>query len=430
MLRSAPRLALARSPWASVAACPPDPILGLVAAFKLDDAPRKVNLAQGAYRTEEGQPCVLEAVRLAEARLVADPTLNKEYLGIEGNPEFNALTARFVFGGDCPALGGGRVATLQTLSGTGALRVAADWLRLFAPASAAGTIYLPRPSWGNHAKIFERAGLSCGGYAYLDGTGTGLDFEGLYADLAGTSSGGGVPSGSAVLLHACAHNPSGVDLSAAQWEALAEVFAERGHVALFDSAYQGYATGDPEADALAVRTFVRRGLLPIVCQSYAKSMGLYGERVGAINIVCADGEEMAAVLSQVKQSIIRPAYSSPPLHGSRIAAAILGDAELRALWLKELAAIAERIRSIRAQLTTELERLGAGGAGRSWQHIVDQIGMFAFTGLAPEDVDTLLADHHVYLTRDGRLSIAGLAGKDIPYVAAAIAAVLAKKSNA
>ena len=267
MLRSA----LARSPWASVVACPPDPILGLVAAFKLDDAPRKVNLAQGAYRTEEGQPCVLEAVRLAEARLVADPTLNKEYLGIEGNPEFNALTARFVFGGDCPALGGGRVATLQTLSGTGALRVAADWLRLFAPASAAGTVYLPRPSWGNHAKIFERAGLSCGGYAYLDGAGTGLDFEGLYADLAGTSAGGGVPSGSAVLLHACAHNPTGVDPSVEQWGRLAQLFVRRRILVLFDSAYQGYASGDLDADAVAVRLFEAAGVLPVVCQSYAKS---------------------------------------------------------------------------------------------------------------------------------------------------------------
>ena len=190
---------------------------------------------------------------------------------------------------------------------------------------------------------------------------------------------------------------------------------------------QGYATGDPEADAVAVRAFVARGLLPIVCQSYAKSMGLYGERVGAINIVCADTAEASAVLSQAKQAIVRPAYSSPPLHGSRIAATILGDAELKAIWLAELAGIAARIRDMRAALAAELESCSAGGDGRSWQHIVDQIGMFAFTGLSPEDVDALLAEHHVYLTRDGRLSIAGLARKDIVYVAAAIAAVLSKK---
>jgi aspartate aminotransferase len=191
--------------------------------------PTKVNVAQGAYRTEEGLPLVLEAVRRAEQNIVADASLNKEYLGIEGHPAFNRLTAEFVFGDACPAIDAGRVATLQTLSGTGALRVAADWLELFAPLKA---VWLPSPSWGNHAKIFERAGLTVASYRYLDDTGTGLDFDGLLDDLRGA------PRGATILLHACAHNPSGVDLTAGQWRELAEVFRDGGLLPLFDSAYQ------------------------------------------------------------------------------------------------------------------------------------------------------------------------------------------------
>jgi aspartate aminotransferase len=234
-----------------------------------------------------------------------------------------------------------------------------------------------------------------------------------------------VPSGAAVLLHACAHNPTGIDPSADQWELLADVVAERGLVALFDSAYQGYASGDLDSDAASVRAFEAAGVLPIVCQSYAKSLGLYGERIGAVNFLCADADETDAVMSQVKQRCIRPLYSSPPLHGARLAATVLGDEELFELWRGELAIMAGRVKSMRALLEDALHKLGAPPPAGSdgWAHITSQIGMFAYTGLSADDVDMLREEHHIYMTRDGRMSMAALKPGDVEYVAAAIARV-------
>nr|ABI13182.1 aspartate aminotransferase [Emiliania huxleyi] len=312
--------------------------------------------------------------------------------------------------------------------------------------AGARTIHVPDPSWGNHGHIFRSAGLEVQNYAYLDHrTGTTLDFDGMRAALSG------LPRGSVVLLHACAHNPTGIDPSGEQWQELAELFAGRGLVALFDSAYQGYASGDLDADAASVRAFEAAGVLPVACQSYAKSLGLYGERIGAVNFVCASREEAEAVLSTVKQTIVRPAYSSPPLHGARLAAEalapstasvsapaggstplsprrqVLGDAALFAQWRGELRGMANRVHRMRVLLADALRAEGAPSPdGGDWGHVVDQIGMFAYTGLSASHVDSLRERHHVYLTRDGRMSMAAMKPADIEYVARAVRSVLAE----
>ena len=262
---------------------PADPILGMTAMFLEDKDAKKVNLGQGVYRTDEGKPYVLSSIKEAEGRVASELQSGrtfKEYLPIEGDATFRKLSAELVFGAGSAALREGRVATMQTISGTGAVSVAASTLRLVGGFTE---IYLPEPSWSNHAQIFGAAGLEVRSYPYLDKrTGTTLDFEAMHKALATM-----VPAGSAVLLHACAHNPTGVDPTPEQWKVLAGTFAKRGLLAVFDSAYQGYASGDLDADAASVRCFEAAGVLPIVCQSYAKSMGLYGERVGAVNFVTA-----------------------------------------------------------------------------------------------------------------------------------------------
>ena len=415
---------LSLSAWRGTEPTPADPILGLVAAFKADNAARKVNLAQGAYRTDEGAPFVLSSVLKAESRVneaLASGEIDKEYLPIEGDALFRRLSAELVLGSDSPALAEQRCATLQTISGTGAVSVAAAALRRVA---GVGSVYLPDPSWGNHHHIFSSAGLEVRSYSYLDKTtGTTLDFDAMHAALSRD-----VPDGAAVLLHACAHNPTGIDPTPAQWASLAEIFAARGLIAVFDSAYQGYASGDLDADAASVRAFERAGVLPIVCQSYAKSMGLYGERIGAVNFVCASSEEADAVLSQVKQNVIRPNYSSPPLHGARLASTVLGDEALFATWRDELRLMATRVQTMRSLLVSALRAAGAPSPdGGDWSHVVDQIGMFAYTGLSASHVDALRTDHHVYLTRDGRMSMAAMKPGDVDYVAEAIREVLVRE---
>jgi len=307
--------------------------------------------------------------------------------------------------------------TLQTISGTGAVSVAAASLKRIGGKT---DIWVSNPSWGNHAHILKTLGFGVHEYTYLDRrTGTTLDFEGMMRDLSS------VPEGSPVLLHACAHNPTGIDPNQEQWTKLANLFLERRLVAFFDSAYQGYASGDLLADAASVRIFESAGVLPIVCQSYAKSMGLYGERIGAVNFVCADATETDALMSQVKQKIIRPIYSSPPLHGARLAAHVLGDPELFGKWCEELRVMSGRVQSMRQQLADELRRVGAPAPdGGNWSHITDQIGMFAFTGLSAEHADELRTKFHVYMTRDGRMSMAGLKSGDIKYVAQSMKDVL------
>lgn len=409
------------SSWSAVKPMPADPILGMTAMFLEDKFPKKVNLGQGVYRTDEGKPYVLSSIKEAEGRVASELQSGrtfKEYLPIEGDATFRKLSAELVFGAGSAALREGRVATMQTISGTGAVSVAASTLRLVGGFTA---IYLPDPSWSNHAQIFGAVGLEVRSYPYLDKrTGTTLDFEAMHEALATM-----VPAGSAVLLHACAHNPTGVDPTPEQWKVLAGTFAKRGLLAVFDSAYQGYASGDLDADAASVRCFEAAGVLPIVCQSYAKSMGLYGERVGAVNFVTASAAEAAAVLSNVKQRVVRPVYSSPPLHGARLASLVLGDPALSAAWRAELLVMAGRVRRMRAELAAALVRLGAPAPdGGRWEHLTAQIGMFAYTGLSAQHVDALRERYHVYMTRDGRACMAALKPDDVEYVADAMNKVL------
>ncbi|KAJ2660767.1 aspartate transaminase aat1 [Coemansia sp. RSA 1200] len=395
--------------WAQIEMGPPDAILGITEAFKRDGDARKMNLGVGAYRTDEGKPYVLGAVRKAEEALLAK-RLDKEYLPITGLAKFTGAAAELAYGADSAALG--RVAITQTISGTGALRVGGAFLQRFYKAQQ--TVYLPTPSWGNHAAVFRDCGLKVASYRYYDAATRGLNLGAMLDDLRA------LPRGSIVLLHACAHNPTGVDPTPAQWQQIQSVVEEREHLAFFDMAYQGFASGDADRDAAALRAFVAAGKTPVVLsQSFAKNMGLYGERVGTFSIVGVDAAERDRLLSQIK-ILVRPLYSNPPINGARIAAEVLNNAPLRTEWLGEVKQMADRIIGMRTALRSRLEELGSA---HSWNHITDQIGMFCYTGLKPEQVDRLAKDFHIYLTRDGRVSVAGITTANVNYLAESIHSV-------
>ena len=314
------------STWANVKAGPPDAILGVTEAFKRDQDPRKINLGVGAYRDENGKPYVLPSVRKAE-ELVITAKGDKEYLPITGLADFTKNAAVLAYGKDSAPIKENRIAITQSISGTGALRIGGAFLQRHYPG--AKTIYLPTPSWGNHTPIFRDSGLEVKQYRYYDKNTVGLDFKGMVEDIKAA------PQGSIVLLHACAHNPTGVDPTVEQWKELSNVVKEKGHFPFFDMAYQGFASGDTDKDAFAVRHFVAEGHQIALSQSFAKNMGLYGERVGAFSVVCADPDERARVDSQIK-IIVRPLYSNPPMHGAKIAGTILADQQLYQQWLGEV----------------------------------------------------------------------------------------------
>lgn len=393
------------STWANVPQGPPDAILGITEAFKADSFEKKINLGVGAYRDDAGKPFVLPSVRAAEQRIVSSG-LNKEYAGITGIPEFTSAAAKLAYGAGSSALE--RLAITQSISGTGALRIGGAFLSRFYPG--AKTIYIPTPSWANHKAVFSDSGLEVKQYRYYNKDTIGLDFEGMVADIKAA------PKGSIFLFHACAHNPTGVDPAQEQWKEISAATKEGGHFAFFDMAYQGFASGDTDKDAFAVRHFVEEGHNIVLCQSFAKNMGLYGERIGAFSIVCADPAEKKRVDSQVK-ILVRPLYSNPPIHGARIASTIMNDEMLYAQWLGEVKGMADRIINMRALLKNNLEKLGSA---HDWSHITSQIGMFAYTGLSPEMMDTLAKEHSVYATRDGRISVAGITTENVGRLAEAI----------
>jgi len=399
------------SVFAHVVQGPEDAILGVTVAFNKDPSPIKLNLGVGAYRTEEGKPLVLNVVRKAEQLLVNDKSRVKEYLPIVGLADFNKLSAKVIFGADSPAIQENRVTTVQCLSGTGSLRVGGEFLARNYPQR---TIYIPQPTWGNHAKLFPLAGLSVKTYRYYDPPTRGLNFQGLLEDLSSA------PLGAIVLLHACAHNPTGVDPTIEQWEQIRQLMRSKGLLPFFDSAYQGFASGSLDADAQPVRMFVADGGECLVAQSYAKNMGLYGERVGALSIVCKSADVAVRVESQLKL-VIRPMYSNPPIHGASIVATILKDRNMFDEWTVELKAMADRIISMRQQL---FEALRARGTPGDWSHIIKQIGMFTFTGLNSEQVVFMTREYHIYMTSDGRISMAGLSSKRVPHLADAIHAAV------
>ncbi|PKA61047.1 Aspartate aminotransferase, cytoplasmic [Apostasia shenzhenica] len=405
----------AASVFACIAQAPEDPILGVTVAYNKDQSPVKVNLGVGAYRTEEGKPLVLNVVRKAEQLLVNDPSRVKEYLPITGLADFNKLSAKLIFGADSPAIQENRVATVQCLSGTGSLRVGGEFL---ARHYHERTIYIPQPTWGNHPKIFTLSGLSVKYYRYYDSETRGLNLQGLLEDLSSASP------GAIVLLHACAHNPTGVDPTLEQWEHIRQLIRSKSLLPFFDSAYQGFASGSLDADARSVRMFVADGGECLTAQSYAKNMGLYGERVGALSIVCRSSDVAVRVESQLKL-VIRPMYSNPPIHGASIVATILKDSEKFKEWTIELKSMADRIISMRKQLFDALRERGTPG---DWSHIIKQIGMFTFTGLNSEQVAFMTKEYHIYMTSDGRISMAGLSSRTVPHLADAIHAAVTRSN--
>ncbi|KAK9453517.1 pyridoxal phosphate-dependent transferase [Dipodascopsis uninucleata] len=395
------------SAWAQVPQGPPDAILGITEAFKADSFKEKINLGVGAYRDDNGKPYVLPSVLEAEKRLV-EKLLDKEYAGINGIPTFTSEATKLAYADAGSVVADGRVVAAQSISGTGALRLGGEFLnRWYEPSKK---IYVPKPTWANHSAVFKDSGLEVGHYRYYDASTIGLDMEGMLADLKDA------PDRSMILLHACAHNPTGVDPTNDEWKEIEKVISKKGHFVFFDMAYQGFASGDTNRDAFAVRHFVEQGHQIVLAQSFAKNMGLYGERTGAFSIITESKEEKNRVDSQLK-IIIRPLYSNPPVHGARIAAEILGDAGLRSQWLSEVKGMAERIQQMRSLLKSNLEELGSQ---RNWDHITKQIGMFCYSGLTPEQVDILAKEHSVYMTRDGRISIAGVTSHNVARLASAI----------
>mmetsp|Transcript_20215 Transcript_20215/g.77404 ORF Transcript_20215/g.77404 Transcript_20215/m.77404 type:complete len:435 (-) Transcript_20215:78-1382(-) len=390
----------------SVPLAPPDSILGINIAFRADASPNKLNLGVGAYRTEEGKPYVLNVVKKVERMILEDPTVNKEYLPIDGLPQFTSGAARVILGDKSPAVREGRLVSVQALGGTGALRLGGAFLQRF----YARPIYIPTPTWGNHKQIFDHAGLEVRQYQYYDKDTRGLKFTAMIGDLEAA------PFGSVILLHACAHNPTGVDPSLAQWQQIADVMLRKGHIAFFDSAYQGFASGSLERDAAAIRHFVDVGVEMVVAQSFSKNMGFYGERVGCLHVIPVDTSVVEKVQSQVK-IIVRAMYSNPPVHGALVASRILNDKELFAEWVAELAAMSARLLDMRTCLHAELGRIGCPG---DWSHVINQIGMFTFLGITSAQVKQLTAKHHIYLTGNGRISVAGLSRKTVPFLANAL----------
>ncbi|OCF56272.1 aspartate aminotransferase [Kwoniella mangroviensis CBS 10435] len=391
--------------WSAVPQGPPDPILGVTDAFKKDTNPNKVNLGVGAYRDENGKPYVLESVLKAED-ILHQKKLDKEYLPITGANDFITLASELAYGKESKPLQEGRIAVAQSISGTGALRIATGFLSQF--YNGPKVLYLPDPTWGNHVPLAEGVGLKVQRYRYFDKNTVGLDFNGMKEDIKVSCCGL-----YHILLHACAQNPTGIDPTQEQWKELSELIKAKKHLALFDMAYQGFASGDIIRDAFAVRYFVEQGHQIILCQSFAKNLGLYAERAGTFSIIVSSTEEKERVLSQVKR-VIRPLYSSPPVHGAQLVATILGTPELYEQWLTEVKKMADRIISMRDKLYDLLIELKTPG---EWGHIKSQIGMFSFTGISPEQVQAL-ADHaHIYMTKDGRISMAGLNEHNIKYFA-------------
>lgn len=397
------------SVFASVEMAPRDPILGLNEAFNTDPRTNKVNLGVGVYFDDAGKIPLLNAVKVAEkARLESMPS--RGYQPIDGLAAYNQAVQAMLFGKESPLLAEGRVVTAQALGGTGALKVGADFLKRLLPAA---TVYISDPSWENHRAIFENAGFQVGVYPYYDAATRGVDFAAMKACLNALSA------GSIVVLHACCHNPTGADLTEAQWREVIDVVKARGLLPFIDMAYQGFADGIAE-DAVALNLFVASGLQFLVSTSYSKSFSLYGERVGALSVVTASKDESARVLSQVKR-MIRSNYSNPPTHGGAVVAAVLASAELRQMWEAELVVMRERIKAMRTSL---VEKLAAKGVAQDFSFVVKQRGMFSYTGLTAEQVARMQAEFGVYAVNTGRVCIAALNTRNIDHVVEAIAAVL------
>ncbi len=397
------------SPFINIAQAPPDPILGLTEAFIADTNPKKVNLGVGVYQDSNGKVPLLKVVREAETRWLAKED-TKSYLPIDGVPAFNKQVQVLLLGENSPVNAEGRAVTVEALGGTGALKIGADFLKRFFPEAA---VYISDPSWENHRALFEAAGFKVEVYPYYDAATHGLKFDEM---LAGLKT---IPAGSIVVLHACCHNPTGVDLSTSQWTQIVDLFQSANLIAFLDFAYQGFGDGVQE-DAAAVRAFAAAGIPCLIANSFSKSLSLYRERVGALTLLTSGTEETKRVLSQLKR-VIRTNYSSPASHGGQVAATVLNDAELLTQWDEELTEMRERIKRMRGLLVSSLKDYGVS---QDFSFIKNQRGMFSYSGLPLEAVRKLRSEYGIYIVDSGRICVAALNEKNIGYVCESIAKVI------
>jgi aromatic-amino-acid transaminase len=393
----------------AVEMAPRDPILGLTEHFVADTNPRKVNLGVGVYYDDNGKLPLLECVQKAEEKMMAAHAA-RGYLPIDGIAAYDAAIKSLVFGAESDPVKSGRVATVQALGGTGGLKIGADFLHKLNPDA---TVLISDPSWENHRGIFRDAGFEVGTYPYYDADKRGINFDAMLAALNKAAA------GTIVVLHACCHNPTGYDMTPAQWDQVVAAVTSRKLIAILDMAYQGFAQGIAE-DGLAVQKFIASGEDFFVSTSFSKSLSLYGERVGALSVLCSSKDDAARVLSQLK-IVIRTNYSNPPTHGGQVAATILNTPELRALWEKELAGMRVRIKEMRGAL---VEKLKSKGVQRDFSFIAQQVGMFSYSGLTKEQMVRLRDEFGVYGIESGRICIAALNSKNIDYVAESIAKVV------
>ena len=387
-----------------------DPILTLNESFQQDPRADKINLSIGIYFDDEGRLPVMQAVRQAEGALLAELG-PKPYLPMSGSPAYRKVVQDLVFGASHPAVQGGRIATIQTLGGSGALKVGADLLKRYFPQSQ---VWVSDPTWDNHRAMFEGAGFTVNTYPYYDAATGGLRIDDMLAAL------DQLPAKSIVLLHACCHNPTGVDPSAAQWAQVLDVIQRRELLPFVDMAYQGFGDGLDD-DAHVLREMASRGISALVANSFSKNFSLYGERVGGLSAICPDADQAQRVLGQM-MATVRRIYSSPPAHGCHIVTRVLSDAALRQQWSDELGAMRQRILAMRQRLFDGVsQRL----PGRDVRYFIDHRGMFSYTGVTPEQADALREGHGVYVLRSGRMCAAGLNSNNVDRVAEAFAAVLA-----
>lgn len=395
---------------------PPIEVFAINKAYLDDTHPDKVNLGVGAYRTEECKPWVLPVVRKVEKQLAEDDSLTHEYLPVLGLESFSSAATSMLLGGnESKPIREGRAFGVQSLSGTGALRVGAEFLcRILNYKS----FYYSNPTWENHGLVFKNAGFTePHQYRYWNPTTRSIDFDGLYEDISNA------PDKSVIILHACAHNPTGCDPTEEQWKKLASLFKQRPTLfPFFDSAYQGFASGDLEKDAYAVRYFAEQGFEFLCSQSFAKNFGLYNERIGNLTFVVQDKSKIAAIKSQVTL-IIRANYSTPPSYGARIVSTVLNDTALFTEWKDHIRTMSGRIQQMRKGLRDKLEALNTPG---KWNHITEQIGMFSYTGLNPQQVKYVTDHYHIYLLSSGRINMCGLTTNNLDHVASAIHAAVTK----
>ena len=396
--------------FAHVEAYAGDPILTLVETFNKDSRSNKVNLGIGLYYDEEGRIPVLTSVQKAETAYQAKPSV-RSYLPMEGNAAYRSAVQKLLFSANHPAVKENRIATIQSIGGSGALKVGADFLKRFFPNSE---VYVSNPTWDNHRSIFEGAGVKVNDYPYYDAKTGGVNFEGMLNAIKA------MPEKTIVLMHPCCHNPTGVDLTKQQWDEVIQVLKANNLIAFLDIAYQGFGDGLDE-DAYAIRAMADAGLEYFVSNSFSKNLSFYGERCGGLSVVCKTAEDAGRVLGQLKFTVRRN-YSSPPIHGAAISAMVMNDEALYSEWVAEVGVMRDRIKAMRQKL---FEVISAKVPGRDFSYFINQRGMFSYTGLSGEQVDRLREEFAVYLVRSGRICVAGLNSKNVDYVASSFAAVLA-----